>query len=186
MTRSAHCTTTMLTKKAVWHVNSTIFLCSYVWDTKGRQGEPSSWHAWPGGPEELRGQALAHPLLPVAVLHVVDPAVIPLHAEPQQVGRQEAILSQDHKVSEEASQGLDHTCQCGRDPLSLVQGRLCHWLSDDREDCWDTPLTPRPLLFLSRFKRRPTGLVQKRPTAMPRSSALTRAQPLRERCFPIF
>lgn len=28
MIRSAHCTTTMLTKKAVWHVNSTTFLCS--------------------------------------------------------------------------------------------------------------------------------------------------------------
>lgn len=30
MMTSAHCTTTMLTKKAVWQVNSTIFLCSYV------------------------------------------------------------------------------------------------------------------------------------------------------------
>lgn len=28
MTKSAHCTTTILTKKAVWQVNSTIFLCS--------------------------------------------------------------------------------------------------------------------------------------------------------------
>lgn len=28
MIKSAHCTTTMLTKKAVWQVNSTIFLCS--------------------------------------------------------------------------------------------------------------------------------------------------------------
>lgn len=32
MIRSAHCTTTMLVKKAVWQVNSTIFLCSYVWN----------------------------------------------------------------------------------------------------------------------------------------------------------
>lgn len=30
MIRSAHWTMTMLTKNAVWHVNSTIFLCSYV------------------------------------------------------------------------------------------------------------------------------------------------------------
>lgn len=30
MIRSAHCTITILVKKAVWHVNSTIFLCSYV------------------------------------------------------------------------------------------------------------------------------------------------------------
>lgn len=28
MMRSAHCTTTMLAKKAVWHVNSTTFRCS--------------------------------------------------------------------------------------------------------------------------------------------------------------
>ncbi len=32
MIKSAHCTITILVKKAVWHVNSTIFLCSYVWD----------------------------------------------------------------------------------------------------------------------------------------------------------
>lgn len=30
MIKSAHCTITILVKKAVWHVNSTIFLCSYV------------------------------------------------------------------------------------------------------------------------------------------------------------
>ena len=34
--RSAHWTTTMLAKKAVWQVNSTIFLCSYVW--RGGEG----------------------------------------------------------------------------------------------------------------------------------------------------
>ncbi len=34
MIRSAHCTTTMLAKNAVWHVNSTIFLCSYVWENE--------------------------------------------------------------------------------------------------------------------------------------------------------
>ena len=28
MMRSAHCTITMLTKKAVWHVNSSTFRCS--------------------------------------------------------------------------------------------------------------------------------------------------------------
>lgn len=38
MMTSAHCTTTILTKKAVWHVNSTIFLCSYVW----RRGQTDS------------------------------------------------------------------------------------------------------------------------------------------------
>ena len=30
MMRSAHCTTTMLAKNAVWHVNSTTLRCSYV------------------------------------------------------------------------------------------------------------------------------------------------------------
>lgn len=34
MMTSAHCTTTILTKNAVWHVNSTIFLCSYVCGTR--------------------------------------------------------------------------------------------------------------------------------------------------------
>lgn len=38
MIRSAHWTTTMLTKKAVWHVNSTTFLCSYVYQKKKRRG----------------------------------------------------------------------------------------------------------------------------------------------------
>lgn len=54
MIRSAHCTTTMLTKKAVWHVNSTTFLCSYVCKSHGQvQGgvrvgrgpAPRSWSA---------------------------------------------------------------------------------------------------------------------------------------------
>lgn len=50
-----------------------------------------------------------HPLLPVAVLHVIDPAVIPVHSDAQQVNGEKAVLSQNHKVSEEAPQGLDHT-----------------------------------------------------------------------------
>lgn len=37
MMTSAHCTTTILTKKAVWQVNSTIFLCSYVWERQTTQ-----------------------------------------------------------------------------------------------------------------------------------------------------
>ena len=56
-----------------------------------------------------RQAALTHPLLPIAVLHVVDPTVIPGHSDAQQVIREEAVLSHDHKVSEEAPQGLDHT-----------------------------------------------------------------------------
>ena len=53
--------------------------------------------------------ALTHPLLPIAVLHIVDPTVIPGHSDAQQVIWEEAVLSHDNKVSEEASQGLDHT-----------------------------------------------------------------------------
>lgn len=37
MMTSAHCTTTILTKNAVWHVNSTIFLCSYVCGARTRK-----------------------------------------------------------------------------------------------------------------------------------------------------
>uniref|UniRef100_A0A480H9S2 Sodium/potassium-transporting ATPase subunit alpha-1 n=1 Tax=Sus scrofa TaxID=9823 RepID=A0A480H9S2_PIG len=66
------------------------------------------------------------PLLPVAVLHVVDPAVIPVHPEAQQVNREEAVLSQDHKVSEEAAQGLDHTyLSVGHADESLIDEFVC-------------------------------------------------------------
>lgn len=38
MMRSAHCTTTMLAKKAVWQVNSTTLRCSYVYGRGGSRG----------------------------------------------------------------------------------------------------------------------------------------------------
>ena len=60
-------------------------------------------------PALVRRAALTHPLLPVAIFHVVDPAVIPVYSDAQQVSREEAVLSHNHKVSEEAPQGLDHT-----------------------------------------------------------------------------
>lgn len=50
------------------------------------------------------------PLLAIAVLQVVDVLVVPGHSDSQQGGGQEAILSQDHKVGEEAGERLDHTC----------------------------------------------------------------------------
>lgn len=53
--------------------------------------------------------AVTYPLLPVAVLHIVDPAVIPGLSDAQQVKGQETVLSQNHKVCEEAPEGLDHT-----------------------------------------------------------------------------
>lgn len=52
--------------------------------------------------------AVTYPLLPVAVLHVVDPAVVPGLSDAQQVEGQETVLGQNHKVREEAPQGLDH------------------------------------------------------------------------------
>lgn len=52
---SAHCTTTMLTKKAVWHVNSTIFLCSYVWgETERNLNEHFQYKRNPEKPKKRR------------------------------------------------------------------------------------------------------------------------------------
>ena len=48
-------------------------------------------------------------MLSIAVLQVVAVAVVPGDPDPQQRGRQEAVLGQDHKVGEEPGQGLDHT-----------------------------------------------------------------------------
>lgn len=94
----------------------------------GPHGRGLSGHR-PRGPEELPiAQALAHPLLPIAVFHIVDPAVIPVHADAQQVGGEEAILSQNHEVREEAPQGLDHTCRCGRTVLTWSQGTGTHFI----------------------------------------------------------
>lgn len=49
-----------------------------------------------------------YPLLPVAVLQVVDTAVVPVDADAQQGPREEAVLSQNHKVSEKTTESLDH------------------------------------------------------------------------------
>lgn len=51
MIRSAHWTTTMLAKKAVWQVNSTIFLRSYVWwkQHDGKKDEYVFLHSSPLG-----------------------------------------------------------------------------------------------------------------------------------------
>lgn len=53
--------------------------------------------------------AMTYPLLSVTVFHIVDPAVIPGLSDAQQVKGEETVLGQNHKVSEEAPQGLDHT-----------------------------------------------------------------------------
>lgn len=52
-----------------------------------------------------------YPLLSVAVLQVIEEPVLPFEADAQQVHRLESVLGQDHKVGEESSQGLDHSCE---------------------------------------------------------------------------
>lgn len=51
-----------------------------------------------------------YPLLSIAVFQVVAAAVIPIETDAQKSTGQETIFSQDDKVGEEASQGLDHPC----------------------------------------------------------------------------
>lgn len=58
-------------------------------------------------------QGPTHPLLSITVLQVIDGAVVPVQPDAHQVAWQEAILCQNDKVGEEASQGLDHSCRRG-------------------------------------------------------------------------
>lgn len=108
MIKSAHCTITILMKNAVWHVNSTIFLCSYVWRNNGNirwvwnldiQISAETWKT---------PDVSTHPLLAIAIFEVIHMLVIPKHAYPQQRGWQEPILSQNDKVGKKASKGLKH------------------------------------------------------------------------------
>lgn len=110
MIRSAHWTTTMLEKKAVWQVNSMIFLCSYVCKV-GKAGFICFYMKIPTFIKPCwRLCALApYPLLPIAVLQVIEFTVIPVDADAQQVFWEEAVFSQDHKVGEKSGQSLHHT-----------------------------------------------------------------------------
>lgn len=49
-----------------------------------------------------------YPLLPVGVLQFVEVAVVPADADTQQGPREEAILSQNHKICEKTTKSLDH------------------------------------------------------------------------------
>lgn len=49
-----------------------------------------------------------YPLLPIAVLQIVDSAVVPVDADTYQKTWKEAVLSQNHKVGEKTSKSLDH------------------------------------------------------------------------------
>lgn len=105
MIKSAHCTTTILIKNAVWHVNSTIFLCSYVWKELGHV------KTWDLVNSSFSVFHFTYPLLPVAIFQVIHIFVIPEHAYTQQCRRQESIFSQNYKVGKEASKCLNHTCE---------------------------------------------------------------------------
>ena len=72
---------------------------------RGHAAGPPGWGST--GLHALEG--VTYPLLPVAVLHIVDPAVIPGLSDAQQVKGQETVLRQNHEVREESPQGLDHT-----------------------------------------------------------------------------
>lgn len=49
-----------------------------------------------------------HPLLAVAVLHIIYVLVVPQEPEVQQVGGPEPILRHNDKIREEACSGLHH------------------------------------------------------------------------------
>lgn len=69
-----------------------------------------AWGTLTGSSCQAVGPSPTHPLLPITVLEVVDGAVIPVQPDAYQVARQETILCQDHKVGEEATKSLDHSC----------------------------------------------------------------------------
>jgi len=66
-------------------------------------------------------------LLPVAVLQVVVGAVVPVEPDADERGRQEAVLSHDDEVGEEAAESLDHPCR------RRVHTGYNHWYHQD--DC---------------------------------------------------
>lgn len=61
------------------------------------------------------------PLLSIGVLQIVQIFIIPVHSDAQQGGGQEAIFSQDHKVREETSKRLDHTCRKEREEVTCLK-----------------------------------------------------------------
>lgn len=52
-----------------------------------------------------------YPLLPIAVLQVIDITMVPVNTDAQQRPWEEAILSHNHKVSKKPSKSLDHPCK---------------------------------------------------------------------------
>jgi len=100
MIKSAHCTTTIEMKKAVWQVYSSCLRASYVYDIKViglliRMIECITRHYYP--------------ILSVRVLEIVKVLIIPFPSESEQQTRPETVLSHDDKVDEETGRSLHHT-----------------------------------------------------------------------------
>lgn len=101
ISKSAHCTMTIDTKKAVWQVYSSCFRASYVYKNGIR----------------LELLCLAtyicvnypYPFLSVRVLEVVDGSGIPHFTDSQKSAWPESAFGHDNAVGEEASRGLHHT-----------------------------------------------------------------------------
>ncbi|KYN38457.1 hypothetical protein ALC56_07164, partial [Trachymyrmex septentrionalis] len=85
--KSAHCTITIDTKKAVWQVNSSVLRSLYVCLLY--------YHIYP--------------FLTIAIGEIIDSLRVPLLPNAKQIHRQESIFSHDDKVDEEAGRGLNHT-----------------------------------------------------------------------------
>ena len=106
ISRSAHCTITMLTKNPVWHVYSSVLRWAKLY---------SSWTNKPTHHFSMRNALKRHTKLwwclgtnPLLSITVSDKYVliIPFLSDPDQRERKKPILSHDDKVCKEASQSL--------------------------------------------------------------------------------
>ncbi len=77
------------------------------YNMQGNISEPLMRHVWDLNTSTTPENT--HPLLSVTVLQVVHRTIIPVESDTHEQRRQEAILSQNHKVAEETTQSLDHT-----------------------------------------------------------------------------
>lgn len=98
MIKSAHCTTTMETKKAVWQVYSMSLRDLYVY---GRGNGISL--------RSLTNALSTYPFLTIGIGEVVNTLRVPFLSQAKQKVGPETTLCHDDKVSEETSGRLDHT-----------------------------------------------------------------------------
>lgn len=70
------------------------------------------------------------PLLPKAVLQVIEFTVIPVDADAHQVSGAEAVFSQNHKVGEKSRESLDHTyLSISHTDEAFIDQLVCFWIS---------------------------------------------------------